>query len=346
MGQKIGFVVETLDRRQAGILSSLRSDSDAFKTFEKIWYAVQTLSTYKGLHHALHQLQIRNLSELPAAAKQIQDDEQTDKLRAFQDIVRKCPVLARPLVLQLPDQANLRDVENRWIDQMEGAVEKLQEHINREEGREVSFQINMILKILGEQLPRLNQYIFLAAKNLPLQALADLMDRVNSAEQSEDLARASAFLRQVRAVLLSRVIEHDKWQDADVALWALDNMFSRTARETFDNFAYDWPKASDLVVKIADREPDAKWAINVKGYAAKVEEELLRLESVLSSSSEAVQATKSDGKLNSRYKNFCQEARYRFFLVDQMLHSECSVLIDIKSPIQSIMGNARNGPTS
>jgi hypothetical protein len=190
--------------------------------------------------------------------------------------------------------------------------------------------------VLEFQPPRLNDLIVASAKQLPLKDLSDGLKGLSGSagDSSSQLLNADTALRNVDQAMRGRVAEHDMWQEIDKGIWVLEQVFTQSASQAEDFTAY-WPELKSRVRTMADLSPDADWSRNVRDSSERVDLELLRQQSAAASPPAGAPAP---SQLWSVFSDLRSETRYRFFIVDQQLKRDCESLVDIGTPVRSILG--------
>lgn len=302
---------------------------------------ISLLDGYKGLHDCLHSLQAKQISLLIASSAKIASDSvQHDALREYKDQVRTQVQCARDVLERLPDDAVLRSVETKWIDELDTAAKFLQKSLDDRNPNAARIGIIRMSRVLQFQPPRLNDLIVAAAKQLPLQKLSAAMGTFAGIDHggSNDLANSQGALSRLDQAVRGRVAEHDLWQEIDKQIWVIEQIFGDTVDT--DGFTAAWPDLKMPLRTMADLSPDADWAKNVKDYSDRIDTELLRLQSPDAATPTGNQRI---GTLLDLFSNIRSESRLRFFVVDQQLRRDCESLVGIGAPVKSILETLGHG---
>lgn len=306
-------------------------------TLERCHGGVNELAAYKNLHDSLHQIQIRRTLDLDAVARiRTMDDGIRDRFREVQYALETAVTQARPNAETLPVDSVMRDVECAWIERLDGVAARLQAAID--EPKEIAglgLALRPLARILEQEPTRLNRLIFFATKRLPLgELVTGLAAAATSAPVAgTTLAPASEALADVRVRLLSRVVEHNLWQEADDGLWTLDRAFALSPADAPQAFAFDWPSTKAAIRFLADGSPETEWSKAIRVYSDRVDDELARLDGTT-----AADPTSTAGPgLASLYKDFRYKVRRRFFEIDQQLKADCAQVVRIGGPLRSIL---------
>jgi hypothetical protein len=305
-------------------------------TLQKTENGISLLGGYKGLHDCLHLLQIKQISLLLASTTLIATDaNQSAALREYKDQVRTQAENAREVAKELPDEPTLRAVENKWIDELETAATFLQKALDIRNPAAAKIGIIRLSRVLEIQPPRLNDLIVAAANGLPLKEMSNALRNIASlgGDDAAAFAGADAALKNLDQALRARVAEHDQWQEIDKGIWVLEQVFSQSANEADDFTAY-WPEMKSRVTALAYLSPGSAWSRTLGGYVDGIDLELLRLQSVAAAQDASAQ---KGSQLAVLFGQLSSEARYRFFVIDKQLKVDCSSLLSIGAPIQSIL---------
>ena len=340
----VAQVVDSLNETRQGLADPAvrRAVATSRGTLQAFALGVDVLAAYKDLHDSLHQIQIRRFSDLRAATARMSDPDQLDKLISFEDLLAPCILVARSAARRLPDEAQFRATEATWIDSLETADRQLNGAIAALNADGARIAVKVVGRTLILEPPRLNRAIFLTAQRLPIQALVEALETAGGLNASANamLAAACNALRDIRATLVRRVVDHHLWQEADEKLWSLDTMFQQSGNDVFALFSEDWTAAKSAVKSLAEAAPDEAWAKAVIASADLTDDELTRAEGE-AGSGENLKAIRD--RLYRRYSDFRHGARFRFFTVDQLLKEDCDSIVKIGAPLQSILRELGDG---
>ncbi|MDA9393097.1 hypothetical protein WN73_21510 [Bradyrhizobium sp. CCBAU 45394] len=306
------------------------------QTLTNLGTGISLLDGYKGLHDCLHSLQVKQISLLIASSTKIASDSlQHNALREYKDQVRTQVQCARDVIDKLPDDAALRSVETKWIDELDTASRFLQKSLDDRNPNAARIGIIRMSRVLQFQPPRLNDLIVAAATELPLQKLSVALGNLAAAvtQGASDLTNAEAALSRLDQAVRGRVAEHDLWQEIDKQIWVIEQLFSDTV-DTTDAFMVAWPDLKTPLRTMADLSPAADWSRNVKEYSDRIDVELLRLQSP--NAVVPIGTTRTAG-LFDLFASLRSESRLRFFVVDQQLRRDCESLVAIGAPVKGIL---------
>jgi hypothetical protein len=306
---------------------------------------VETLDAHKILHDSLHRLLVRRFDTLEDAARSLVAAASKEELRNFQDRMNtSCGTAVSTLTrIRSPTE---HGQQSTWVETLKRTATEFQDALDNETAPVVMVALHRIRHILEHEPSQINGIIFATAKALKLNDLIDALRAVSALGGWSELAGAADSLSHVRAVVLGRVVEHQLWQDAEVALWAYDRIFLFPADRMFGDFNLLWPDTRGMLVKLAEQERGASWSQKILKYVGQVDMALAQLELAVTELDGAatgpdVQA-KADG-LRQAFSNVRADARVRFFLVDDALKNDCAALVAIGAPIKTLLERFANG---
>lgn len=290
---------------------------------------VDSLDAYKSLHECLHQIQIKQFRALNEAARSLPSDpRQAAELRVYCNQLRSACVLARNAVEQLPVAPIPRATELLWIDALDDAAAQMQDAIDATDPAAARSALRQIRWIIQNTPLRLNSLIFATANALPLDDLARALEDVAGAGGGDPIRTALRSLRLIIPTIRSEVVEHREWQEADLRITELDQLFERAGTDLIEEFASIWIELKAMVQELAARDPGAVWARRILSYLEDVDDALAR--------------EQADPTFEAIYSAFRGEAQIRFLTVDSKLKGDCSALLRISLPLHRIL--AELGP--
>ncbi|AXQ94290.1 hypothetical protein LV780_11030 [Cereibacter azotoformans] len=291
---------------------------------------VDSLDAYKSLHECLHQIQIKQFRALNDAARALPTDlRQAAELRVYCNQLRSACVMARSAVDQLPPAPIPRATETLWIDALEAAAAQVQDAIDGADPAGARSALRQIRWIIQNTPPRLNSLIFATASALPLDDLAHALEDVAGADGGEPIRAALRSLRLIIPTIRSEVVEHREWQEADIRITELDQLFERggSGSDLIEEFAAIWIELKAMVQELVARDPDAAWARRILAYLEDVDDALAR--------------EQADASFEATYSAFRGEAQIRFLTVDSRLKGDCSALVRISLPLHRLLAELR-----
>ncbi|MER9240904.1 hypothetical protein [Mesorhizobium sp. M0633] len=317
-----------------------RSLKDSSATFANFSVAVGVLQIYKFLHDALHLLQVRRFVDLRDAVETMDDDHAAEgRLRDFQNGMRECVVLARKAAARLP--IDVRPQETLWIDKLDQrAVEELRTAIDGMDIPSARIALRIAAKLIESESSRLNGLIFLSASNLPLKALAaGLENAANIAPLVKlPLLSTANSANLLAATLQSHVVEHGLWQDVDDTLWAVDVLLTEAGNDILKILSEEWLNAEAVVLNLVRPSADEVWALDILKYGERMKEALSgAIELAATPAVTEADLTDAIDGLILRYGDFRYEVRFRFFVIDQLLMSDCEEIVKLRTSVNAVL---------
>lgn len=277
---------------------------------------IDTLATYKNLHDGLQSFQygIGSFQVLLSAARRMDaDPEQVRVLRKFLGQLRLFCQQIGDFVAALPQGPTLRDIEQAWLDDLNTAAKSLQAAIDTKSplAYDALYDVRTVLRVVPS---RLNQQIFVTAKNLPFDTLARGLDAIVAKLPAGDAASAPIAAAHDSILVLSstiyaRVVEHKLWQDVDHKLADLADLIEPangppgTASNALPfQFSPLWRNLTGKIQTLGDLDPGGQWRKTLDGYGLGVNDQLTR---------EVV-----DSAFALAFEAYRDEAQQRFVQVD------------------------------
>jgi len=324
-GQQVSVLITGLDSVRARLADPAVRDrlTQSVSQLQQIVGTIDSLNAYKSLHECLHQLQAKQFRALKDAARNLPTQpDQAAELLAYRNQLRSACLIARQAVSELPDMPVLRATEIMWIDVLEAAGDQFHDAIDNGDPKGARSALRKIRAIMVTDPPRLNRLIFTTATALPLNDLMNALRDVGG-EDIPDVAAALNSLRLISATIRAGVVEHREWQDADIRIAEIDQLFERDSPDQLEEFATDWLELKAIVQDLAVRDPDAKWAGKIQLYINNVDDGLAPED--------------ADGPFRLAFDSFRGEAQFRFLMVDSKLKADCSALVRIGNPLHRIL---------
>ena len=297
---------------------------------------IDTLATYKNLHDALQSFEygISSFQALATAAGQMDTDiEQVRVLQKFLTQLRNVCQQLGQFVAALPQQPNLRDIEQAWVDQLVTASEDLRDAIGTHSDGvyDAIFDVRSVLRGIPA---RLDQQIFVTARSLPFGLLADGLNTIAGKLPTDDpsvapIKDARDSIMVLASTINARVIEHQKWQKVDRILGDLTELIESVDSTTgakanvVPQFSKQWRNLTAKVQVLSDLDPGSQWTVEIARYAIKMNDQKER---------ETI-----DSAFILAFEAYRDEAQQRFVQVDLALKRECTSLVRVSEPLHRIL---------
>jgi hypothetical protein len=297
---------------------------------------IDVLATYKNLHDGLQSFQygIGSFQSLMIAARDMGTDlNQVRVLRKFLNQLRLFCASAGDKITVLPPGPALRDIEQAWLDDLGSAATKLQGAIpdTSADAYDALLDVRTVLRVVPS---RLNQQIFVTAKNLPFGILARGLETIAGKLPADDpsvpaIKAAQDAIKVLSSTIYARVVEHKLWQDIDNKLASLTDMIepieggAAADKSLPFQFSPLWRNLETKVKVLADLDPNGQWRTMLAGYSTDVNDQLSR---------ETV-----DTAFILAFEAYRDEAQQRFVQVDLALKTECASIVRVSTPLHKII---------
>jgi hypothetical protein len=295
-------------------------------SLEVVAREIDTLEVYKNLHECLHQLQIKAFPELRAAAKQFPGNSaKRGYLREHEEEISISSTRARGWVDRLSEGAAARRAEIQWIDRLETAASKFQAGLMADDVAGTLTALNDVRQVVRYEPFRLSRLIDATAEDLPLDQLTNALRSAADALGATlpELAALHASVRNLRATLRGRVVEHKLWQDADNQIWNLEETLEHAQAAAPEDFILTWPTAKAAIRSLAEMDPNTTWSKQSAALAVRIDDEL---------------ASEGTGPgFQNDFDAYRRVARTRFFGVDAQLKADCAALARLSAPLHDIL---------
>ncbi|MHC2585374.1 hypothetical protein [Bradyrhizobium diazoefficiens] len=307
---------------------------------QKLADSIAELKCYKSLHEALHQIRLSARPELPDGGTLI-DPEFRREVRQFVAVLRTSSIKANDALNELPVASPQRAAQQPWINMIRDCAARLQSSLAASDIVATELALDVTARTIDPLPDQINKRIFEIAKQLPLEALLEGLGRALGAEAgpaAEALRQAIEAIGALRLALLTRVMEHSRWQDTDNALFSLDTTFKQATTEAFKKFTRQWPPTRKQLQALIEAESRSEWASELRQSAGDVDHALGRVEQSFGSPP----ATGSENLFRSimfdPYEGLRLIAQTQFFSVDSALKQNCMELLRIQAPLTTITG--------
>lgn len=297
---------------------------------------IDVLATYKNLHDGLQSFQygIGSFQSLMIAGRDMGADlNQVRVLRKFLNQLRLFCASAGDKITVLPPGPALRDIEQAWLDDLGSAATKLQGAIpdTSADAYDALLDVRTVLRVVPS---RLNQQIFVTAKNLPFGILAAGLETIAGKLPADEpsvpaIKAAQDAIKVLSSTIYARVVEHKLWQDIDNKLASLTDMVepiegvAAADKSLPFQFSPLWRNLEVKVKVLADLDPNGQWRAMLAGYSTDVNDQLSR---------ETV-----DTAFILAFEAYRDEAQQRFVQVDLALKTECASIVRVSTPLHKII---------
>lgn len=327
----VASAADNLQRNAAQIAEKVASKAP----IQLLTDSISDLRCYKSLHEALHQIQISGRPQVPDDDSPRSQQEFRREMRQYVALLRAANIKANDALAELPQQSGLNATEKPWIDSLGNCAARLQAALTGTDLATAEVALDVTSRTIDPLPDQINRHIFDIAQKLPLDRLLDALNGANDAATSATIKQATDSIAALRLALLTRVLEHSRWQETDNALFSLDLSFKEAAAKAFKKFVRQWPPARKQIEVLIGADKTSDWAVTIQGFAGSVDHALAEAERLFTAP-----VAGNDDPFNSvvfePYDTLRQEARTRFFTVDSALKHNCLELLRIQAPLATI----------
>jgi hypothetical protein len=316
-------------KKDATPIAALLGDN---RLTEQLSLSVAELKGYKGLHEAIHQ--VKN-SPPPAVPD---DDNPADvrdfkpKVRQYLAVLNTARARSQGALDELPCDSRVRAAQQPGITLIGGYSKRIEAALGRADLDAVAAALEDTARAIEPMLDEFSQQIVEMARRLldgPLDrlrgAIAGTLDHTGS-----QLPAVKA-MDALRLALLTRVVEHTRWQEVDNSLFSLGGAFHSEPVAAFKKFARRWGVARKQIPTLTDSDARIDTA-KLQALALKIDTALVEVEKSVTSAAGADKDAFNFVMLEP-FDEFRFEAQQQFFMIDNALKRNCAELVRIV-PIQ------------
>jgi hypothetical protein len=290
---------------------------------------IDILFNYKVLHDCLHTIQLRQYPIIVDKVKQFRTDPltsadlETDILE-LKDICSD----ARKAAEALPDDAAARAQQLQWVRTLESAIAELRKGVDDSDDHGVARAVRLIRRVIRQEPFRVNALLIFVADTLPLEELAQTIEKVISTTvgaggvPASELKDALHSLRNnILPQLRGRVAEHKQWQEVENDFWEAEDCIERRTSDSIEEFSELWPDTKSRVESLALTEPETDWARATKKQASLIDADVARhVDSAM-----------------EKFEYFRKTALFHFYQVDKALKAQCAEILKLRAPLRSLL---------
>jgi hypothetical protein len=304
---------------------------------QRLTDAIAELRCYKNLHEAIHQIQINPRPEVPLDDTPESQQNFRRALRQYVTLLRTSRIKSDEALNELPPESTPRQAEAPWVLMIGTCATKLQSALAQSDLGEAGVALGVTQRTVDPLPDQINTHIFAIARELPLDSLLDaLRASGGAADQSDAVRRAVDAIGALRLALLTRVLEHSRWQETDNGFFVLDQTFQYPPTKAFGKFTQLWSRTRKQVEGVTAAEADSDWAVAILSFVKDVDHALAEVEKSFATPPAANRDDLFTSAVFESYDALRQEVRMRFFSVDSALKQSCLELLRIQAPLETI----------
>ena len=317
-------------------LELLRNDPNFAQRIEQVQFDLEEtanslleLAAYKGMHDALHELQLRLYRQLSEEIAKLPDPEAADTLRLHVQELDRVLSRAVAAALTLVDEI-LAAPEKEWTERLGQIRSKLAEAANSADStkaREAEVQLRQLLRT---EPTRLNNNLVQTARQIPWKRLIETLSTVTAALDEKDpnrqpLVDSQLALQSLMADVLARVDEHHMWQQVESSFWETEDALKRDDEDAAEQISLLWPMIDDQVRKIGQKTP-GEWTVEVDHFVK-----------AFTTVCPVPAKPPLDKRARTAFQRLVYCGRNRFYQVDQGLNAQCQEMLRLSEPLKKLV---------
>lgn len=319
-------------------LERLRADPRIARKLDEARFNLEATATdlaelvaYKGMHDALHTLQLKLYGQILDQLRRFpKDEESVAALREYLQQLTMIHAEAADAADVLPDEI-LRAPECHWIGRFEQTCAKLRLAVDTADGPLANSAKMELRQLLRAQPTRLNAFLVQTARRIPWKVLIETMTAVAGGLSEDDadrqlLADASTALQSLMNEVLARIDEHELWQYVDVNFWQTEEALQKDDQTAADEISAMWPIICEQVRLIREKAP-GDWSADLDRFADEFAHVC------------PIPATPPlDQRARPAFQRMVHSGRVRFFMVDRDIKARCQGISKLSEPLRKLVG--------
>ena len=291
--------------------------------------SVAELKCYKGLHEAIHQVKNNPPPRVP-------EDDDPKKAREFRQELRQYLALlntargrSQDAVDELPAASAVRAAQQPGITLIGGCARRIEAALGRSDIDAADAALDDTARTIDPMLDEFNQHIVEMARRLldgPLDVLRTAI--AQNTTSADPLHPAINAMDALRLALLTRVLEHTRWQEVDNSLFSLGGAFRSDATSAFKKFARRWSVARKQIPILTDSDSRIDTA-KLEALARKVDSALTEVEKSVAGVAGADNKDVFNSLMLEPFDEFRFETQQQFLRIDSALKRNCAELVRI-----------------
>jgi hypothetical protein len=334
-------------------LERLRKDPAVAMQLGAVWVDLNRTSTdlavlaaYKGLHDALHTLQlglygqilqelkrllVEKRSAIPMGSGVPEPDQDPSAETLGLHAQELAPVVARAedVADTLPD-AYLVQPEKNWIsslDQVRRQLTSVSTKFDATIANQAAFSLGTLMR---NQSGRLNLLLVQTARRIPWSTLIDTLRIVAKGLQDSDperqpLVDAGNALEALMTDVLAQVEEHELWQAVESNFWQAEDALQQNNKAGAAQLSALWPMLTEQVRAIGEKVP-GDWTRDLDRYATEFTTAWIN-----------PKKARVNARARSALQLFVRSGRVRFFNVDRELKARCQGIKQLSEPLRKLI---------
>ena len=317
-------------------LELLRNDPNVAQRIEQVRFDLEEtanslleLAAYKGMHDALHELQLRLYRQLSEEIAKLPDAEAADTLRLHVQELERVLSRAVAAARTLSDEI-LAQPEKEWTERLSQIRSKLAAAATADDSTKAKEAEVQLRQLLRTEPTRLNNNLVQTARQIPWKRLIGTLSAVTAALDEKDTNRqplvdSQVALQSLMADVLARVDEHHMWQQVESSFWETEDALKRDDEDAAEQISLLWPMIDDQVRKIGLKTP-GEWTVEVEHFVK-----------AFTTVCPVPATPPLDKRARTAFQRLVYCGRNRFYQVDQGLNAQCQEMLRLSEPLKKLV---------
>jgi hypothetical protein len=331
--------LELLESAQTGLssLHALRNNGKvrdrliaAEVDLKRISSDLALLVSYKSLHDALHEAQLRIYPQLGEEIGRFPDDPES--VSALSQHIEELAVTAESAddaVKNFPSSV-LRPPEEKLAGSHAAIVAAFRAAVAATDPKAARDALRSLRQLLRFQPQRLNNLLVQTARQIPVDKLVDAMRFAADTLKADDVERqkltaAASALEALLADVHARVAEHEAWQVVDTNFWLTEDALQRNDEIAAEELSALWPMLKQQIDAICNAA-EGEWINDLRRHAQD-----------FSDACPIPAKPPVDPRARRAFQRYVHGSRLRFFRVDKDLKSRCLIVSELSTPLKELI---------
>lgn len=293
--------------------------------------SVKELKCYKVLHEAIHQVKMSPPPEVPDDIDPALERRFRKDLSKYRVLLTTARIRAGDALGELPSDSLVVKTETNWVNTLGDCTAQIDVALKQADIGAAELALAVTARIVDPLLRQLNERIFQLSIGLLDRLVEALWTTKLPAQQAQDdpIDDVIETMAALRLALLTRVLEHTRWQETDDALFSLEGNFKLDATAAFTKFARQWLQVRPQIQRLSGSDAGQMRAL--LGMIDEIDHALARIEKSLVAT--PAQPDIFSAMMSDPYSALRSGTQEMFFNIDSALKRNCNDLVRIEQPL-------------